>query len=83
MTISNLAGFSVRAEIPSEDKVARADGFASQVDIFNVSLVFAGWNEAYVQELRYFPNGSWKDQVDASSGAFRQLSHSTIAWGAI
>lgn len=83
MTIASLAGFSCRAEVPTEDKVARADGFASQMDIFNVFVVMADWNEEYLNELKFFPNGVWKDQVDASSGAFRKLNQSNVVWGAV
>lgn len=82
MTIGNLAGFQVHAEIPKGDKIARADAFASQVDVYNVRLVAGSWTDDYKEELRMFPNGRLKDRVDASAGAFRKLSESHIIVGA-
>jgi len=36
----------------------------------NVVLLRAAWNRDYLDELRNFPRSRWKDQVDASAGAF-------------
>lgn len=83
MTIGNLGGFNVKAEIPRGDKVARADAFASQVDVYNVSLLAGAWTENYKEELRLFPNGRLKDRVDASSGAFRKLNESNMLTGVL
>lgn len=83
MTIGNLAGFIVKAEIPRGDKVARADAFASQVDVFNVTLLAGAWTDDYKEELRLFPNGRLKDRVDASSGAFRKLNEANILVGVL
>ncbi len=80
LTISNLSGFTCRAEVPTEDKVARADSFASQVDVYKVSLISATWNADYTEELRLFPNAQFKDQVDASSGAFRKLNVTNVGF---
>jgi hypothetical protein len=38
-----------------------------------VHLVRGKWNSQYIEELRLFPGGNLKDQVDASSRAFQQL----------
>lgn len=64
-----LAGHRVEAVKVSGDKVARADAFAAQVNIGNVYIIDDGtWDvEAYIHELEAFPNGEYKDQVDASS----------------
>jgi phage terminase large subunit-like protein len=32
------------------------------------------WNDEYVNELRFFPLSKYKDQVDATSGAFAMLT---------
>ena len=40
----------------------------------NVRLVRAAWNGPYIEELAAFPNHRYKDQVDASSGAFNKLA---------
>lgn len=73
-TIRNLSGFIVAADRPTGDKVFRADGWAAQVQAGNANLLAAGWNEAYLDELETFPGGTYKDQVDASAGAFNKLT---------
>lgn len=69
-----LAGFTVRTEPVSGDKETRADPFSSQVNAGNVKLVRGDWNAAYIEELRQFPAGKYKDQVDASADAFAELT---------
>jgi len=72
-TIRALAGWSVRAERVTGDKLTRAQPFAAQCEARNVKLVRADWNAAFLDELTMFPNGRHDDQVDASSGAFAKL----------
>jgi len=72
-TIRSLVGFSCYVDHPTGDKVYRADPFSVQVNSGNVHLLQADWNREYIEELRYFPFGTYKDQVDASSGAFNKL----------
>lgn len=72
--VSMLAGFTVKAEPETGDKVTRAEPFAAQCEGGNVLIVRGDWNEAYIDELCLFPGGSFKDQVDASSGAFGWLA---------
>ena len=72
-TIRNLAGFRVKAERPIGDKFNRADAFSVQVNNGSVILVVADWNSRYKEEHELFPNGTYKDQVDASTGAFNYL----------
>lgn len=72
-TIRNLKGFSAFADRPTGDKTQRADPFATQVQSGNVLLVRGPWNRAFLQECEEFPNGKYKDQVDACSGAFARL----------
>ena len=73
-TVRNLAGFSVRCDRVTGDKVTRAQPFAAQAEAGNVRLVRGPWNQDYLQELCAFPLGVLKDQVDASSGAFNMLA---------
>lgn len=83
-TLRNLAGFRVRLDRPVGNKELRADPFAVQVNGGNVKLVRASWNAAYMDELQYFGHTStYKDQVDASSGAFAQLVENRIKVGAL
>lgn len=82
-TIRRLAGFRVRADRPTGDKVARAVPYSSQVNGGNVYLIPAIWNSEYINELQYFPKSKYKDQIDASSGAFNELFGKNIRAGAI
>ncbi len=72
-TIRNLAGFRCYADRPTGDKILRADTFAVQLNAGNVAMLRAEWNSEYRRELEFFPYGKYKDQVDASSGAFNIL----------
>lgn len=69
-SISRLAGYRVRPTRAVQDKVLRADPFSVQVNAGNVWLKEAPWNKEFVDELKHFPKSKYKDQVDASSGAF-------------
>jgi predicted phage terminase large subunit-like protein len=71
--ITELAGYSVVKEPQSGSKELRAEPLASQVEAGNVDLIEAPWNEAFVNEMRFFPRGTFKDQIDAASSAFNLL----------
>lgn len=68
------AGFVCEADRPQGDKIYRADPFSVQVNEGNIWLLRATWNKEFVEEHEYFPFGTYKDQVDASSGAFAKLT---------
>lgn len=72
-TIKNLAGFVVYKDQPTGDKVYRADPFSVQVNDGNVQLLRGDWNRDFIDELRHFPFSTYKDQTDASAGAFSKL----------
>jgi predicted phage terminase large subunit-like protein len=78
-SIRGLAGWAVYADKPTGDKIFRADPYSVQVNNGYVQLLQGAWNEAYLEELRFFPFGTYKDQVDASSGAFNKLTEKRIA----
>jgi predicted phage terminase large subunit-like protein len=69
-----LAGFRVTSSPESGDKIQRAEAFAAQVNVGNVSMVRAPWNDDVINEMRVFPNGAHDDIVDSSSRAFNALS---------
>lgn len=73
-TVRALAGWAVRAERVTGDKVTRAEPLAAQCEAGNVKIVRGAWNSAYLTELTAFPAGKHDDQVDASSGAFAKLA---------
>lgn len=68
-----LAGFDFRFSPETGDKQFRARPFAAQWGAGRVFLVRGPWNAAYIEELRNFPAGTYKDQVDATSRAFAEL----------
>jgi predicted phage terminase large subunit-like protein len=79
-TIRNLAGYVVRSERPTGDKIFRADPFSVQVNSQNVMMVRStAWNNDLMNELRLFPLGLHDDIVDSLSGAFSKLTHKKIA----
>ena len=80
-TARNLDGYRVRLDHPTGDKALRADPFSSQVNAHNVSMVRGEWNREYLDELKFFPSSTYKDQVDASSGAYNILSQPIIRVG--
>lgn len=65
-------GFNLRVVPPQGDKITRAKPVSAQADAHNIKIVRGTWNEAFIRELESFPEGH-DDQVDAMSGAFRQL----------
>lgn len=82
-TVKNLAGYAVLPEKPSGDKEARAYAFSVQVNNGNVYMAPGPWVEKYLEELKYFPYSKYKDQVDASSGAFNLLTKTKTKVGAL
>lgn len=72
-SIRNLIGFSAYKDRPQGDKVYRADPFSVQVNEGNVMLLKGDWNYEFIEEFRFFPHSTYKDQVDAGSGAFSKL----------
>lgn len=68
-----LAGYMVTSSPESGDKVTRAEPFAAQVNVGNVLMLRAPWNQDLINEMRLFPNGTNDDQIDALSRAFAGL----------
>ncbi|MBB2918321.1 phage terminase large subunit [Cupriavidus alkaliphilus] len=57
----------------SGDKATRAAPFAAQVNVGNVKMLKAPWNDALIGEMRMFPNGAFDDQIDGLSRAFNAM----------
>lgn len=81
-SVKMLAGYRVRVDRPVGDKVLRADPFAIQVNRGNVRMLAYVWASIYLNELQFFPHSKFKDQVDASSGAFACLTSARFHVGA-
>lgn len=84
--IRQLAGYDVRANRVTKDKVTRALAYSAQSEAGNIKLLQGEWNEAFITEHENFPpKAATKikkddedlgkdDQVDAGSGAFNELA---------
>jgi predicted phage terminase large subunit-like protein len=73
-TVKNLEGFVCKIERVTGDKETRAQPMSAQTEIGNVKLLKGDWNQEFVDEARVFPNGRYKDQIDAAGGAFNKLA---------
>lgn len=73
-TVKSLAGYVVEADRVTGSKTTRAEPYAAQWQGGNVRMVAAPWNRDYLDEHEHFPNGKYKDQVDASSGSFNKIA---------
>jgi len=72
--IKELAGFVIRALPVTGSKEVRATPLSSQAQAGNVKLVRGPWNEAFLLEAENFPDGKFKDQIDAAADAFDELN---------
>lgn len=71
--VRQLAGYNVKTSPETGSKSIRAMPFAAQLNVGNVLMLKAEWNNALVSEMRMFPNGTFDDQVDACTRAFNHL----------
>lgn len=72
-TVRNLSGYHIHKEPASGNKDARLEPFAAQAEAHNVKMLEADWNEDYIEELIAIPNGRYRDQSDATAGAFNKF----------
>ena len=85
-SVRRFKGFNVQLDRVTGSKEARAEPYAAQAQAGQVSLVAGGWNRAFLEEHEQFPFGKYKDQVDATAGAFNKLAEalgsydSTLSW---
>ena len=75
-SVINLAGFSAFADPVRGSKAKRVAPFSAYAEAGNVKVLRGHWNAAYLDELHSFDPDSdcFKDQVDASSGAFNKIT---------
>lgn len=67
-------GIPTFADKVDNSKEVRAEPFAAAVQNDRVRLVAATWNYDFVDEAGVFPQGKYKDQIDAAAGAFMKLA---------
>ena len=72
-----LAGSHVKIKPVTGDKVTRATGFASQVNIGNVRILRnQEWYELLLQRMDAFPSPRIPDdEIDAMADAFNELAN--------
>lgn len=63
-------GISCLLDRPTGDKVYRADPVTVAVDRGLVAMFIGTWNQDLIDEGNLFPVGTYKDQIDAFSGAY-------------
>jgi predicted phage terminase large subunit-like protein len=66
------------APTDSKNKITRFRPFAAQVGGGNIYMVRGAWNQDYLDELLLFPDGLFKDQADATSGAYNHLALQSV-----
>lgn len=78
-TVRNLAGFPIFVDKVTGAKETRWEPVIAQMQAGNVKMVRGAWNQRYLDELTAIPNGAYKDQMDATAGAFNRLALSAAA----
>jgi len=51
--------------------------FAAQAEAGNVAILRGVWNMPYTDEMGAVPYGTYRDQADATAGAFNKLNEPT------
>lgn len=73
-TVRNLAGYNVRMDKITGDKITRGQPFVAQSEAGNIKLVDGPWYKDWLDEICAVPEGKYMDQYDASVGAFNKLA---------
>lgn len=76
--IKFLSGFDVVARLESGSKEARAEPMAAQWQAGNFDILHGAWNEEYLMQLENFPEGKFKDMVDASANGFAEIETKNV-----
>lgn len=71
---SKLAGYDAKGVRPQGDKLTRAKGLSAQALVGNVKLKRGKWNERWLTQMHGQPDLAHDDIMDASSGAFNELT---------
>lgn len=68
-----LLGYDFKGVRPTGSKVLRASPVSAAAEAGRIKLISGPWIPAFLDEAELFP-GKYKDQIDALSGAFSELS---------
>lgn len=71
---ANLVGHIVKPMPTIGSKLTRAEAFSAAVENGLVHLVVGSWTDEFVSEASSFPDGAFKDQVDAAADAYDYLT---------
>lgn len=82
-TIKNLSGYTIKADSPRGDKDLRLNPFEAQAEAGNIRIVRAPWNHEYVEEFIALPAGTYRDQSDATAGAFNKFNKPVTKAGTV
>jgi len=72
-TEKHMRGVNFESVRPVGNKDARAKPLARDVRLGRVFIVNDKWTPVFKQQMQFFPNGKFKDQVDAAAGAHLML----------
>ena len=73
-----LKGYTFEGDRATGSKVIRANPLSAAAKNGNVKLVKGSWNEDFLDEAQLFPEGNYKDQIDACSGAFSKVDEAFV-----
>ncbi len=76
-TVRRLAGYRTRVVPAVGSKEDRADMWSTLVNQGAFKMRAAEWNHVFLEEMRYFPLSTYKDQIDAGSVAFAAINNGT------
>lgn len=69
-----LAGYIIKVNKPSSDKITRAKPLSAQCEAGNVLVLKGPWNDSFLSELEGFDGETGHDdQVDAAADAFNEI----------
>lgn len=77
-SIKMLAGYPVFVDKVTGEKSTRWEPVIAQMQAGNVKLVRGTWIQRYIDELTAIPNGTFKDQMDATAGGFNRLALGSV-----
>lgn len=68
-----LKGYRVEGYYSNKHKLVKAQPFLAGCEAGRFYLLKAGWNEAFLNEFDYFPEGEHDDQIDTGAIAWEKL----------